>query len=89
MEGIGRALLVAVMGVTMASLSASAGQFKKAIYYGAGQRPYTVIATQFTQSGNTDLAVAGYVTPASFRTQYQLDRSPRSGRSSVSELQNS
>jgi hypothetical protein len=39
-----------------------AGQFKSAVYYHAGQRPYRVIAAQFTRSGNMDLVAAGLVT---------------------------
>jgi hypothetical protein len=41
---------------------ARGGQFRHAVYYYAGQRPYGVITARFTQSGNTDLAVADYLT---------------------------
>jgi hypothetical protein len=54
-----------VLGLAMLSLGASdasAGQFKHAVYYHAGQRPYKVVAAQFTRSGNLDLAVANYLT---------------------------
>jgi len=45
---------------------ASAGQFEKAAYYRAGQRPYQVVAAQFTSSGNIDLAVSNYATSQIF-----------------------
>jgi hypothetical protein len=38
-----------------------AGQFEKAVYHSAGQRPYRVVTAHFTQSGNLDLAVADFV----------------------------
>jgi hypothetical protein len=40
---------------------ASAGQFKHAVYYHAGTRPYLVVATQLTNSGNIDLVLADYL----------------------------
>jgi hypothetical protein len=47
----------------LATINASAGQFRRAVYYnvGAHDLPYQVIATQFTNSGNLDLAVADYL----------------------------
>jgi hypothetical protein len=39
-----------------------AGQFKRAVYYPAGERPRRVVAANFTRSGNLDLAVANYLT---------------------------
>ena len=45
---------------------ASAGQFKPAVYYHAGQRPYQVVATHLTNSGNLDLVVANYLTSQIF-----------------------
>ena len=34
----------------------SAAQFRRPVYYRAGQRPHGVVTAQFTQSGNVDLA---------------------------------
>ncbi len=48
--------------LSLTAVTASAGQFKRTVYYPAGQRPYQVIAAQLTQSGNVDLAVADYLT---------------------------
>jgi hypothetical protein len=45
---------------------AFAGQFKTAVYYGAGQRPYQVAAAHLTGSGNLDLVVADYLTSQIF-----------------------
>jgi hypothetical protein len=42
-------------------LNAWGGQFKHAVYYPAGQRPYQIVAASFTDSGNLDLAVADYL----------------------------
>jgi hypothetical protein len=39
--------------------SASAGQFKRTVYYPAGTLPYKVIAADFNHDGNSDLAIAG------------------------------
>jgi hypothetical protein len=44
-----------------AGARAPAGQFKRATYYPAGQRPYRVVAAELTKSGNVDLAVADYL----------------------------
>jgi hypothetical protein len=44
--------------IVLTGVDASAGQFKHALYYHAGQRPYAVVATQLTSSGNLDLVVA-------------------------------
>jgi hypothetical protein len=41
--------------------SAWAGQFKRAAYHAAGQRPYQVITGQFTSSGNLDLVFADWL----------------------------
>jgi hypothetical protein len=52
------------MGLVLAMLGAcdaSAGQFRKAVYYHAGQRPYRVVATQVTNSGNVDLVLSDYL----------------------------
>jgi hypothetical protein len=46
----------------VALADASAGQFKRAVYYAAGSRPYQVVAARLTNSGNVDLVVADYVT---------------------------
>jgi hypothetical protein len=46
----------------VALADASAGQFKHAVYYGAGSRPYQVVTAKLTNSGNVDLVVADYVT---------------------------
>jgi hypothetical protein len=54
--------LLAVVTLFVGALNASAGQFKHAVYYAAGQRPYRVVAARFTDSGNLDLAVADYLT---------------------------
>jgi hypothetical protein len=43
------------------ALSASAGQFKHAVYYAAGSRPYQVVTAKLTNSGNVDLVVADYL----------------------------
>jgi FG-GAP-like repeat len=53
------AFAVAVLAITVQS--ASAGQFKKAVYYGAGQRPSTLVAAHLAQSGNLDLAFADWL----------------------------
>jgi hypothetical protein len=42
------------------TVNASAGQFKKVVYRPAGQGPYRVVAAQFTQSGNLDLAFSDF-----------------------------
>jgi FG-GAP-like repeat len=49
----------AVLVLTTQGLSA--GQFKTAVYYKAGQRPYQVVATHVTNSGNLDLVLADYL----------------------------
>jgi hypothetical protein len=54
-------LAIAVAALAITIQSASAGQFTKGVYYGAGQRPYKVVTAQFTQSGNLDLAFADWV----------------------------
>ena len=52
--------------VITAAISASAGQFKKAVYSPAGQRPYLVATAELTASGNVDLVVADYLTSQIF-----------------------
>ena len=47
--------------VVLMGADASAGQFKHTSYYSAGKRPYKVVATQLTKSGNIDLVVADYL----------------------------
>jgi len=47
--------------VILMGVDAWAGQFKHVVYYRGGQRPYEVIATQLTGSGNLDLVVADYL----------------------------
>jgi FG-GAP-like repeat len=47
--------------VILSGAGAQAGQFKHVAYYRCGQRPYEVIATQLTGSGNLDLVVADYL----------------------------
>ncbi len=54
-------LAFAVAALAITTQSASAGQFKKAVYYGAGQRPFAVVAAHLTQSGNLDLALADWL----------------------------
>jgi len=56
-----RDLLLGVAALSLGASNLSAGQFEKAVYYPAGQRPYNVVAAHFTQSGNLDLAIADYV----------------------------
>jgi len=45
----------------MSGVSASAGQFNHVVYSPAGRRPYRVVATQLTSSGNLDLVFADYL----------------------------
>ncbi len=54
-------LAFAVAALAITTQSASAGQFKKAVYHGAGQRPSTLVAAHLTQSGNLDLAFADWL----------------------------
>jgi hypothetical protein len=59
-----RTTLAFVLGLTILSVGArdaSAGQFRHAVYYRAGQLPYRVVAGHFTQSGNLDLAFTDWV----------------------------
>jgi hypothetical protein len=56
-----RALLLALAMLSVGASDATAGQFKRAVYYHAGQAPYQVIATQLTNSGNLDLVMADYL----------------------------
>jgi hypothetical protein len=53
-----------VLSLTMlfgGASKASSGQFKKAVYYPAGARPYHVITAHLTDSGNADLILGDYV----------------------------
>jgi hypothetical protein len=53
---------VVLLGVfVLATLQASAGQFKRAVYYHAGQRPYWTVTANLTTSGNLDLVVADWL----------------------------
>jgi FG-GAP-like repeat len=57
-------LLLASATLATAMPSARAGQFKHVVYYKAGRRsekPYQVIATHITNSGNVDLVVGDYL----------------------------
>lgn len=54
-------LLLALTTLSLGARYGCAGQFEKAVYYPAGQRPYNVVTGHFTHSGNLDLAVADYV----------------------------
>ena len=56
----GRILFVLAM-LWLIRVDASANQFKKAVYYHAGQLPRHVSATQLTGSGNVDLVLADYL----------------------------
>ncbi len=57
-----RSLAFAVAALAITSQSASAGQFKKAVYYGTGRNntPYGIISAKFTNSGHLDLALTDY-----------------------------
>jgi hypothetical protein len=61
-----RSFLMALTIASFSTISASAGQFKHAAYYHAGQRPYQLVAAHLTDSGNTDLVVADYLTSQIF-----------------------
>ncbi len=61
MRRCARGFLLGLAILSVYASNASAGQFRPATYYRAGQRPYQVIAAHFTQSGNIDLAIADYV----------------------------
>jgi FG-GAP-like repeat len=54
-------LLLALTTLSLGAGYLCAGQFEKAVYYPAGQRPFNVVTAGFTHSGNLDLAVADYV----------------------------
>jgi FG-GAP-like repeat len=56
-----RRLAFAVAALAITTPSASAGQFKKPVYYHAGQLPRHVAAAQLTASGNVDLVFADYL----------------------------
>jgi|HubBroStandDraft_2_1064218.scaffolds.fasta_scaffold02271_7 hypothetical protein len=53
------ALVLAIL--LLGTAHAWAGQFKKAAYFAAGQRPYQLVAAELTNSGNVDLAVADWL----------------------------
>lgn len=50
-----------VGALVLIGADASGGQFQHPVYYPAGERPYQVIATQLTDSGNLDLAFADWL----------------------------
>jgi len=52
---------VIIAALVLTGADALAGQFQRPVYYPAGQRPYRVVATQLTKSGNLDLVVANYL----------------------------
>jgi hypothetical protein len=56
-----RAFLLVPTTLCLVALSATVGQFKRAAYYHAGQRPYKVLTAPLTSSGNLDLAVADWL----------------------------
>jgi len=61
MVRIARVFLVGLTLLSVCAVHASGGQFKPAVYYRGGPAPYRVVATEFTRSGNLDLAIADYV----------------------------
>src|SRR5277367_2350508 len=52
---------ILLLAFSMLTLNAQGGQFKRATYYAAGQRPRRVVAAELTHSGNVDLAVADWL----------------------------
>jgi hypothetical protein len=52
--------LLAVVTLFVGALSASAGQFERAVYYPAGRQPSQVVTGDFNNDGNTDLAFADF-----------------------------
>jgi FG-GAP-like repeat len=61
-----RSFLLRFAMLSLGATSLSGAQFKKALYYHAGQLPYQVAATHLTNSGNLDLVVANYLTSQIF-----------------------
>ena len=55
------AAVIFLLAISTLTLNAQAGQFQKAAYFAAGQRPYRIVEAELTKSGNLDLAVANYV----------------------------
>jgi hypothetical protein len=53
--------LLAVSTLCLGAGNAFAGQFKRAVYYGAGERPFAVVTAHLTHSGNLDLAFADWL----------------------------
>jgi FG-GAP-like repeat len=53
-------LAFAVAALAIATQSASAGQFKKPVYYKVGGVPYSVVTADFNHDGNLDLAVSDW-----------------------------
>jgi hypothetical protein len=47
--------------IVLMGSEASAGQFRKAVYYRAGMRPSEVITADFNNDGNADLAFADWL----------------------------
>ena len=56
-----RAAGIFLLALAVLTASAWAGQFRKAVYYHAGQLPRHVAAAQLTTSGNLDLVFADYL----------------------------
>jgi hypothetical protein len=56
-----RTLLLVLVAVVIGAPTASAGQFKKAVYYRAGMLPSQVVTGDFNNDGNTDLAFADWL----------------------------
>jgi hypothetical protein len=54
-------LLVGLAALAIVTPIASAGQFKKAVYYRAGMLPSQVVTGDFNNDGNTDLAFADWL----------------------------
>src|ERR1700736_2892864 len=61
MARVNRTLLVALAALAIVTPVASAGQFKKAVYYRAGMLPSQVVTGDFNNDGNTDLAFADWL----------------------------
>ena len=56
-----RVFLLGFALLSAGTTGASSSQFRHAAYYPAGERPYRVIATELTKSGNLDLVIADYL----------------------------
>ncbi len=53
-------LAFAVAALAITTQSASAGQFKKPIYYNVGTLSYSIVTADFNHDGNLDLAVSDW-----------------------------